>query len=62
METPPVLEEQKAAHGHLAAVYDKIQSAASRCGVSQRTSDCELPCLHSFLGVCWVGFRECSVV
>ena len=30
---PAVLETQKAAHGHLAAVYDKIQSAASRCNI-----------------------------
>ena len=28
---PAVLETQKATHGHLAAVYEKIQSAASKC-------------------------------
>jgi len=28
--TPEVLNTQKAAHGHLAAVYDKIQVSASR--------------------------------
>jgi hypothetical protein len=33
---PAVLETQKAAHGHLAAVYDKIQSAASRCNILAR--------------------------
>jgi hypothetical protein len=33
---PAVLETQKAAHGHLAAVYDKIQSAASRCNIPAR--------------------------
>ena len=32
LQTPAVLETQKATHGHLAAVYEKIQNAASKCG------------------------------
>ena len=31
MALPACIDAQKAAHGHLAEVYDKIQTAASRC-------------------------------
>jgi hypothetical protein len=56
MQTPAVLDTQKAAHGHLAAVYDKIQTAASRLVAEARAPGAvRAPGLVSPCTVCTVA-------
>jgi hypothetical protein len=66
---PAVLANQKATHGHLAAVYEKIQSAASKCVPrTRRAADAFLsrwrrcPCMRAGVRALAPPDRVCPTV